>query len=83
MFGPLELSSGVQRVHDAKLLKRKITEKNLNPNNFDFYIKSFEYGMPPHAGWAIGAERLVSVLTGVENVKECTLFPRDRKRVVP
>jgi aspartyl-tRNA synthetase len=83
MFGPLELSSGAQRVHDAKLLKRKITEKNLNPNNFDFYIKSFEYGMPPHAGWAIGAERLVSVLTGVENVKECTLFPRDRKRVIP
>ena len=83
MFGPLELSSGAQRVHDARLLKRKITEKNLNPNNFDFYIKSFEYGMPPHAGWAIGAERLVSVLTGVENVKECTLFPRDRKRVVP
>ncbi len=83
MFGPLELSSGAQRVHDAELLKKKIIEKNLNPENFDFYIKAFEYGMPPHAGWAIGAERLVSVLTGVENVKECTLFPRDRKRVVP
>jgi aspartyl-tRNA synthetase len=83
MFGPLELSSGAQRVHDAELLKKKIIEKNLNPENFDFYIKSFEYGMPPHAGWAIGAERLVSVLTGMENVKECTLFPRDRKRVVP
>lgn len=83
MFGPLELSSGAQRVHDAELLKKKIIEKNLNLENFNFYIKSFEYGMPPHAGWAIGAERLVSVLTGVENVKECTLFPRDRKRVVP
>ncbi|MDY6984858.1 MAG: aspartate--tRNA(Asn) ligase [Candidatus Thermoplasmatota archaeon] len=83
MFGPLELSSGAQRVHDAELLKKRIIEKNLNPENFGFYIKAFEYGMPPHAGWAIGAERLVSVLTGVENVKECTLFPRDRKRVVP
>jgi aspartyl-tRNA synthetase len=83
MFGPLELSSGAQRVHSAELLKRKIREKNLNPDNFGFYIESFEYGMPPHAGWAIGAERLTSVLTGVENIKECTLFPRDRKRVVP
>jgi len=83
MFRHLELSSGAQRVHDSELLKRKIKEKNLNPENFEFYIKSFEYGMPPHAGWAIGAERLVSVLTGVENIKECTLFPRDRKRVVP
>lgn len=83
MYGPLELSSGAQRVHSAELLKRKIREKNLNPDNFGFYIESFEYGMPPHAGWAIGAERLTSVLTGVENVKECTLFPRDRRRVVP
>lgn len=83
MYGALELSSGAQRVHDPRLLKRRIEEKNLNPKNFEFYIRSFEYGMPPHAGWAIGAERLTSILTGVGNVKECTLFPRDRRRVMP
>jgi len=39
--------------------------------------------MPPHAGWAIGLERLTMILTGSKNIREVTLFPRDRRRVVP
>jgi len=83
MSGSLELASGAQRVHDPVLLKKRIVEKNLKVEDFVFYTKAFEYGMPPHSGWAIGAERLTSILTGIENIKECTLFPRDRRRVIP
>ena len=39
--------------------------------------------MPPHGGFAIGLERFVARLTGVENVREVTLFPRDLHRLTP
>jgi len=39
--------------------------------------------MPPHAGWGLGLERLVMIITGVKNIRECVIFPRDRTRLVP
>jgi aspartyl-tRNA synthetase len=78
-----EITSGAQRVSDVELLKKRLEEQGLNPNDFKFYIDAFEYGMPPHAGWGLGAERLTMILTGMQNIRECVLFPRDRKRLVP
>ena len=62
---------------------KKIEEKGLNVASFGSYLKAFEYGMPPHAGWGVGADRLAMVLTGVENIRETVLFPRDRHRLTP
>lgn len=78
-----EITSGAQRVHNPELLKRRFIEKGLNPDDFEFYLKAFRYGMPPHAGWAIGLERLVMVLLDLPNIRDATLFPRDRTRIVP
>ncbi|UCE36260.1 MAG: aspartate--tRNA(Asn) ligase [Thermoplasmata archaeon] len=78
-----EITSGAQRVHDVELLKKRLEEQGLNPSEFTFYLDAFEYGMPPHAGWGLGAERLTMILTGMQNIRECVLFPRDRKRLVP
>ena len=39
--------------------------------------------MPKHGGMAIGLERITAKVLGLENVREATLFPRDRKRLVP
>jgi aspartyl-tRNA synthetase len=78
-----EITSGAQRVHDVELLKKRLEEQGLNPSDFTFYLDAFEYGMPPHAGWGLGAERLTMILTGMQNIRECVLFPRDRKRLVP
>jgi nondiscriminating aspartyl-tRNA synthetase len=39
--------------------------------------------MPPHAGWAIGLERLTMMLTGKKNIREVTFYPRDRIRLTP
>ncbi|MDG6936027.1 MAG: aspartate--tRNA(Asn) ligase, partial [Nitrososphaerota archaeon] len=50
---------------------------------FEFYINAFRYGAPPHAGWSIGLERLAMQITGMKNIRECSLFPRDRKRLTP
>ena len=83
MHPKMELSSGAERVHNYDLLRQQISAKGLNPDNFEFYLKPFKYGMPPHAGWGAGAERLVTTMLELPNVREAVLFPRDRHRVVP
>ncbi|HOJ97363.1 MAG TPA: aspartate--tRNA(Asn) ligase [Methanospirillum sp.] len=83
MHPRMELSSGAQRVHQHDLLVEQIAKKGLNPENFEFYLNPFRFGMPPHAGWGLGAERLVTTMLGLSNVREAVLFPRDRHRVVP
>jgi len=82
-YGELEITSGAQRVHSPDVLIENIKSKGLNPESFKFYVDSFRYGMPPHGGWAIGLERLTMVFLGLQNIREATLFPRDRTRVVP
>lgn len=82
-YGEREITSGAQRNHIYQSLKENIEKKGLDPKSFEFYLNAFKYGMPPHAGWAIGLERLTMILTGAKNIREVTLFPRDRRRVVP
>ncbi len=83
MYRDKELSSGAQRNHIYARLVEVMRQKGLNPNNFEFYLRAFRYGMPPHAGWGLGLERLVMIITGVKNIRECVIFPRDRTRLVP
>jgi aspartyl-tRNA synthetase len=83
MHGWLELSSGAQRIHQYDLLVKRISECGLNPESFGFYLEAFRYGMPPHAGWGLGAERLLMSMLGLKNIREAIMFPRDRQRLVP
>jgi aspartyl-tRNA synthetase len=79
----MEIASGAQRIHQYDKLVEALKRKKLNPANFEFYLKAFQYGMPPHGGWSIGAERITEAITGVKNIRECVLFPRDRTRLTP
>ena len=79
----MELASGAQRIHDHDQLVQALTDRGLDPANFEFYLKAFRYGMPPHGGWSIGAERMTSAICGLQNVRECVLWPRDRHRIEP
>jgi len=83
IFHGIEISSGTQRIHIPKLLIERLKSKGLNPDNFKFYIDCFRYGAPAHAGWSIGLERITMTLTGVNNIREATMFPRDRTRLSP
>ncbi|MEM1530461.1 MAG: aspartate--tRNA(Asn) ligase [Candidatus Bathyarchaeia archaeon] len=83
MWHWIEIASGGTRIHNKELLIKRMKEQNLNPESFKYHLQVFDYGMPPHAGWAIGLERLVMMLTGVRNIREVVLFPRDRFRLVP
>lgn len=83
MYNGMEICSGTQRIHLPELLIKQLESKGLNPENFQFYINFFRYGSPPHAGWSIGLERLTMQITGVKNIREATMFPRDRDRISP
>lgn len=79
----VELASGSQRIHDVELLKKRIKYCGLNPEDFDAYLKTFRYGMPPHGGFGFGIERFLMELLDIQNIRECILFPRDRTRLNP
>ena len=83
MWRWIELVSGGTRIADKELLERRLEEQGLNPEAFKQHLQAFDYGMPPHAGWAIGLERLTMVLTGKKNIREVTFYPRDRLRLTP
>jgi nondiscriminating aspartyl-tRNA synthetase len=83
LFRGLEITTGGQRIHDHDMLVKAFEERNLNPADFDYYLDTFAYGMPPHGGLAIGLERITCQILGLTNVREASIFPRDRNRVVP
>lgn len=83
IYKGLEITTGGQRIHDYEALKANMVQFGLNPEDFDFYIDSFQYGMPPHGGLAIGLERITMKLLGLDNIRQATLLPRDLKRLTP
>jgi len=83
MWRWLELVSGGTRIAFKDLLVKRLEEKGLNPESFKYHLDAFDYGMPPHAGWAIGLERLTMMLTGHKNIKDVTFYPRDKFRLTP
>jgi aspartyl-tRNA synthetase len=83
MHPRMELVSGGQREHRYPELVAGFEQQGLDPDQFDYYTKMFKYGMPPHAGWAYGVERLVMTMLDLDNIREAVLFPRDRQRLSP
>jgi len=81
--GYLELASGGTRLHDPAKLKSRLKEQGLDPNQFVDHLRAFDWGMPPHSGWGLGLDRLMSVLTKIDNVREVVLYPRDPERLSP
>jgi nondiscriminating aspartyl-tRNA synthetase len=83
MWSWIELASGGTRIASKELLIKRLEENGLNPESFKHHLQAFDYGMPPHAGWAIGLERLTMMLSGKKNIREVTLYPRDKFRLTP
>ena len=83
MWHWVELSSGGTRIHSKDLLMKRLSEQGLSVESFKTHLQTFDYGMPPHAGWGLGLARLIMVLTGIKNIREVVLFPRDQLRLTP
>ncbi len=82
-YGYLELSSGGTRLHNTDTLKAKLKEQGLDPAQFADHLQTFDWGMPPHSGWGMGLDRLMTTLIGIDNVREVVLYPRDPDRLKP
>jgi nondiscriminating aspartyl-tRNA synthetase len=83
IFRGLEVITGGQRLHRYEDYLAALAARGLNPEPFQGYLQAFRYGMPPHGGFAAGLERWLAQLVGAANVRETTLFPRDRNRLTP
>jgi nondiscriminating aspartyl-tRNA synthetase len=83
MCGGLEVSSGSTRINHKDQLVERMAKQGLKPEAFDYHLRVFDYGVPPHAGFGLGLERLMMALTKVENIRDVTLYPRDIDRLAP
>jgi len=83
LFRGLEITTGGQRIHDYNMLIEAFKSRGLDPNDYSYYIETFAYGMPPHGGLAIGLERITAQILGLSNIREASIFPRDRNRLTP
>jgi aspartyl-tRNA synthetase len=83
MYGSLEISSGSTRISNKEILIDRMKKKGLNLNSFDYHLRIFSYGVPPHAGCGVGLERLLMTLTKIDNIRDAILYPRDIDRLAP
>lgn len=83
LFKGVEITTGGQRINDYNMLIKSIENKGLNPEAYESYTSIFKYGMPKHGGLAIGLERITAQLLNIENIREASLIPRDRTRIIP
>ena len=83
IFRGVEITSGGQRAHRHEVLVEELEKRRMDPEAFSDYLEVFKHGMPPHGGFAIGAERLTALLLGIANVRFARAFPRDSQRLLP
>ncbi len=83
LYAGLEITTGGQRLHRREDLENALIARNIQPSSFEHHLRMFEVGMPPHGGLAIGLERLTCQVLGLSNIREATLYPRDRYRLTP
>ena len=83
LFRGLEIVTGGQRLHRHEDYLAALAERGEDPRPYESYLAVFAAGMPPHGGFAMGLERWTARLTGADNVRRVTLFPRDLHRLTP
>lgn len=77
----VEVGGGSFRIHDGKLQEKMFKILGFTPERaeaqFGFLINAFKYGAPPHAGLAFGLDRFVSILAGLDSIRDCIAFPKN------
>ena len=83
LFQGVEITTGGQRLHRREDLELALRRRGIDPANFESHLRMFDLGMPPHGGFAIGLERLIAQILNLPNVRQATLYPRDRTKLTP
>jgi aspartyl-tRNA synthetase len=82
-----ELGSGSIRIHEPELQRRVFSALGItqeeSDRKFGFFLNPFDYGAPPHGGFAFGLDRLVAILAGEENIREVIAFPKTQSGTDP
>lgn len=77
----IEVGGGSLRIHDGKLQEKMFGILGFTPEKamaqFGFLINAFKYGAPPHAGLAFGLDRFVSIMAGLDSIRDCIAFPKN------
>lgn len=77
----IEVGGGSLRIHDSKLQEKMFDILGFTPERamaqFGFLINAFKYGAPPHAGLAFGLDRFVSIMAGLDSIRDCIAFPKN------
>ena len=83
IFNGVEISTGAQREHRIEVLIAQAKEKGLDPEELDFYLDFFRYGVPPHGGFGMGLARVLMLLLHLTNIRETTYLFRGPTRLLP
>jgi len=83
LYQGIEITTGGQRLHRREDLEKALRTRGIDPSNFESHLKMFDLGMPPHGGFAIGLERLTAQVLNLSNVRQASLYPRDRTKLTP
>jgi asparaginyl-tRNA synthetase len=78
-----EIIGGSQRIHDLKLLERRLKEHKLPKEAYEWYLDVRRYGTFPHSGFGMGLERFVAWVCGIHHLREAIPYPRTMKRIYP
>ena len=77
----IEVGGGSLRIHDTQLQEKMFEVLGFTPESakgqFGFLMNAFKYGAPPHAGLAFGLERFVSIMAGLDSIRDCIAFPKN------
>ena len=74
-----EIIGGSQREDRLDVLLERITECGMEPEDYWWYVDLRRYGSVPHSGFGLGFERMVQLITGMSNIRDCIPFPRTPK----
>lgn len=83
LYKGLEITTGAQREHRYEILREQIIEKDIDPNELQFYLDFFKYGCPPHGGLGFGLARLMMQIFEIDNIREATFIYRGPTRITP
>ena len=83
IFNGVEISTGAQREHRVDVLIEQAKQKGLDPEELDFYLDFFRYGVPPHGGFGMGLSRVLMLMLHLSNIRETTYLFRGPTRLLP
>jgi len=83
LYNGTEISTGAQREHRIDVLIAQAREKGLEPEELDFYLDFFRYGVPPHGGFGMGLARVLMLMLGLGSIRETTYLFRGPTRLLP